>query len=99
MHESVIVHIVAPDEGTDSCGKLGRVERFREVVIGACLESHKLVIEGPVRRAHDNRSLDTVLAKALRNLDAVHLRELDIHDNCVISVTASRLISVDTVDA
>src|SRR4029077_2507724 len=71
----------APQEGLNTRNQLGGLERLRDVVVGAEIESNNLIDRLIPDRQHQNRSRHPLLADAAANIESAAIRQHDIQDN------------------
>jgi hypothetical protein len=76
----------SPDECAKAREELAKVERLREVVVGAGVESLDLVVDRVAGREHEDGRVDASAADLTADVDAVANGEDDVQDDGVVLV-------------
>ena len=81
----------APQQRLESGHQLDRLERLRQIVVGAELQADDLVDDLPPRREHQDWRGDAALAYRAADVEAVHSRQHHVeHDQVVAAALRAR---------
>jgi Ca2+-binding EF-hand superfamily protein len=80
-----VLRRLAAQHGVDARHELSRIERLREVVVGANLEAHDAVDVIALRGEHDDRDVVGALAQAPADGEAVFARQHEVEHHQVVA--------------